>query len=222
MTDSKRGHSGSLQQQHISLGAGVGFSYRSWLQSLRGHSSRTAKLKQLQRAGRTSSHPPYPSKLCAYARIFPPSSRYSPDLSVSPTHRRSSPADSATLQPLLLLFKPQTCPRCTVLSFCSSVCHTARSWTGKEKRPSKLLPSKSNKEVMISEAFGGEVLHLRALPSLAGGAVSEERAVRSWRRRCAPLRHPLPLAANSFSACLMLDVCRGGEREGGLKRFAPP
>lgn len=211
MTDGERGHSGSLQQHHVSLGAGVGFSYRSWSRSLRGRSSRTAKLKQLQRAGRTSSRPPYPSKFCAYARISPPSSRYPLRL---PQRTDGAPRRTPQLSSRSCCFlnrKPARAALCSLFLFQSHCALLDREGRKKKKRSSKQLPSKSNKqEVVESEAFRAEVLHLRALPSLAGGAASEERAVRSWRRRCAPLRHPLPLAANSFSPCLMLVVCGGG------------
>lgn len=145
-----------------------------------------------------------------------------PLLRTSPSPQRTDGAPRRTPQ----LFSRSCCflnrkpARAALCSLFVPVCVTLRApGQGRGKRSSKQLPSKGNKpEVMISEAFRGEVLHSRALPSLAGGAVSAEGAVRSWRRRCAPLRHPLPPpAANSFSACLMLV-----ETGGGLKTFGPP
>lgn len=92
-------------------------SYRDWLWSRLGHSPHTAKLKQLQREGRTSSPPPYPS--CAadffwilvilfiylYIYFFPQRC-----LRLS----RRSAADSVTLLPLLLLLKRK--PACAALA----------------------------------------------------------------------------------------------------------
>lgn len=178
---------------------------RRWLRSRLRNAPHSAKLKELQREGRTSSRPPYPkfgSPLPVPPRWLIRGCLRLPDAPTAlPRGLRNSPASPAA-------FKTETCllcTRCTVPFFSSSFLfflfqrvppHSCalgeENKTKQKKRASEPVfpPLKRNRNILKSSPLR------RASQSDTRGSCHWtevqrvcERAsglLRSWRRRCAP------------------------------------